>query len=322
MPPAVDRGDPEGVGEAVEAERPRQADDVAAIDQPPAEPALPFRVPVEMHLGGVLVEPGRGGVLGLLDRHAVGMVDLLARFVVAPAPGLAGQGVVPARRVEAGGRRQPVRGDGLRQVGHGRFGRRRGRIPLAHHDPADIAEDRLAALVLAGRADPDDAGPAVGVLAQAEHLGAGRQAVAGPDRRAERAIGIAQVGDRVQRDVRHRLAEHRVEHQQVVERRARETDGLRKGVRRLHGEAAAGERGVERRVALGQRARRGVPDLLPDAEILEEVAGVRLGHGASRTLRRGRLVLRDGHFETALARLLNGLLRMKLNLLSHNNPSS
>src|SRR5690348_1802293 len=34
--PAIDRGDPEGVGEAVEAERPRQADDMATIDDAPA----------------------------------------------------------------------------------------------------------------------------------------------------------------------------------------------------------------------------------------------------------------------------------------------
>ena len=42
-------------------------------------------------------------------------------------------------------------------------------------------------------------------------------------------------------------------------------------VRRVHGEARAVQADVERRVGLGQRARRGVAELLADPEILEEV---------------------------------------------------
>ena len=91
VPAAVDRRDVEGVGEAVEAQRARQRDDVAAVDQPPAEPALALAELVEMHLGGVLVEAGRDLVLGLLDGDAVDMVDALARRVVAPAMGRAGE---------------------------------------------------------------------------------------------------------------------------------------------------------------------------------------------------------------------------------------
>ena len=44
-----------------------------------------------MHLRGVLVEPGREHVLGLLDRHAVDMVDLLAGRIVAEAMRRAGE---------------------------------------------------------------------------------------------------------------------------------------------------------------------------------------------------------------------------------------
>src|SRR5277367_6936939 len=66
MPPAVDRRDMERIGEAVEAERARERDDVAAVDQPPPEPALRLAELVEMHLGGVLIETGRDLMLGLL----------------------------------------------------------------------------------------------------------------------------------------------------------------------------------------------------------------------------------------------------------------
>ena len=41
--PALIAGDMEGVGEAVEAQRARERDDMAAIDQPPSEPALRLR---------------------------------------------------------------------------------------------------------------------------------------------------------------------------------------------------------------------------------------------------------------------------------------
>ena len=55
-------------------------------------------------------------------------------------------------------------------------------------------------------------------------------------------------------------------------------DGAGEGVGGLHREAGAVERGVEGGVALGHRARRGVADGLAEAVILEEAAGVGLGH--------------------------------------------
>ena len=87
MAAAVDRRDMEGVGEAVEAQRARQRDDMAAVDQPPAEAALRLAELVEMHLGGVLIEAGRDLVLGLLDGDAVDMVDPLARRNSPPSDG-------------------------------------------------------------------------------------------------------------------------------------------------------------------------------------------------------------------------------------------
>src|SRR5690606_26763691 len=71
-----------------------------------------------------------------------------------------------------------------------------------------------------------------------------------------------------------------MEQQQIVDRRARQPDRLRERVGRLHREPHAVERGVERYVARGDRARHGVDDLLPEAEILEEIARGRFWHVA------------------------------------------
>src|SRR5690606_29707954 len=107
----------------------------AAIDKPSAEAAGAFGVLVEMHSGSVLVEPRRELMLGLLDGHAVDVVDALAHFVIRPqerragkrrveiAPGKSGQ--VVAERV---GR------DTLRQVRHVGLGGGRGLVPLARSE--------------------------------------------------------------------------------------------------------------------------------------------------------------------------------------------
>jgi hypothetical protein len=105
MAAAVERDDHLRIRQPVERQRARQADDMPAIDQPPA---ILARGGVEMHLGGVLPEPGGQHVLGLLDGHAVDMVDHLAHRVVAPAVRLSGQGEIVAGEI------QP-RGDG--QIG-------------------------------------------------------------------------------------------------------------------------------------------------------------------------------------------------------------
>jgi hypothetical protein len=46
----------------------------------------------------------------------------------------------------------------------------------------------------------------------------------------EATLGIAEIGERVEGDIRHRLAEYDVEGQQVVERARRVTEGLREGI--------------------------------------------------------------------------------------------
>ena len=253
---------------------------MAAIDDAPAEPPVLLRVLVEMDLGRILIQPGGRHVVGLLDGHGVDMVDLLACLVVVPEMGAAGQVGVVARQVEAVGHEQfPLR-DLVRQRRHHRLGRRRLQVALAHHHPADIVEHHLAALIGAHRADIDGAGLAVGVLAQADDLGHRVQAVAGIDRRAEPALGVAEIGDGVERDVRHGLAEDHVEDQQIVDRRTRIPDRLGEGVGRVNGKAHAVQRRVQGDVAGGDGARRGMDDLLADPKVFEVVAGVGLGaHG-------------------------------------------
>ena len=129
-------------------------------------------------------------------------------------------------------------------------------------------------------ADIDDAGLAVRVLLETDDFGVRAQRLAGIDLLQEAPLGIAEIGDGVLRDVRDRLAEYGVEDEEVVERTFRQANRLRENVGRLQCKARTIKRGIERRVALGQRARRGMRDLLPEAEVLEEVSGVRF-HQAS-----------------------------------------
>ncbi len=91
MAAAVDGGDVEGIGEAVERQRARERNHVAAIDQPVAEPALLGAEQIEMDARRVLIEPGRDHMLGFFDGDAVDMIDALADLIIAVAILAAGQ---------------------------------------------------------------------------------------------------------------------------------------------------------------------------------------------------------------------------------------
>src|SRR5581483_1036041 len=98
-------------------------------------------------------------------------------------------------------------------------------------------------------------------------------------------LGVAQVSHRVVRDVGHRLGDHDVEHQEIVERGARQADRAGKDVRRIDRKARAEQADIERRIRLGERARRGMAEFLADLEVFEEVAGVGLvAHAACSSL--------------------------------------
>ena len=144
----------------------------------------------------------------------------------------------------------------------------------------------LAAIVLGRtRAHIDGAGLAARVLLEADHLGAGGQRVARIEQSAEPAIGIAEVGDGVERHVRHAASERQVEGQQIVERRPRQSGHARERRRAVHGEPGAGQRQIQGGIALGHGARRGVQDLLAEHEVLEEVAPRGLAHVGSQVRR-------------------------------------
>src|SRR6266511_1808530 len=92
------------------------------------------------------------------------------------------------------------------------------------------------------------------------------------------ARGIAEIGDRIERDVGYGLAEHDVKNEQVIDRRERIADRAREGIGGLDRKTRAEQTIVERHVSHGDRARRGMPDDLADAEIFEEIAGTGLRH--------------------------------------------
>src|SRR5271165_141516 len=108
MPAAVDRRNMECVGEAIEAERPGERDDVAAVDEPPAEPPLALAQLVEMDLGRVLVKAGRDHVLGLLDGHPVDVVDSGAPLIVLEAEGRAAELDIEGGAIDGRTRRAEV----------------------------------------------------------------------------------------------------------------------------------------------------------------------------------------------------------------------
>src|SRR5262245_4509641 len=96
VPRAVQSENVESIGEPIEAQGAGDGDDVAAIDEPPAEPALAFDMLIEMDARRVL-EQARGELmLGLFDRLPVNVVDLVADGVVVEAPGRAGKRIVVA----------------------------------------------------------------------------------------------------------------------------------------------------------------------------------------------------------------------------------
>ena len=131
--------------------------------------------------------------------------------------------------------------------------------------------------VMVRKRDPN-AAVTTGIFLQPDHFADRPQRCARIDRLQEPATGVAQIGDGVEGDVGHRLAEHDVENEQVVDRRMPVADRMREGVGGLDGEARAVEGGVERDVARRHRARRGVADRLADPKVLEEIARIGLAH--------------------------------------------
>src|ERR1700690_557032 len=99
---------------------------MATVDQPPPEAALLGAELVEMDARGVLIEPRRDLMLGLFDRVAVDMVDLLANRVVTKTIGAAGKREIVSLDIERRtGFAQDIRLDRGRQARHVVAGRGR-----------------------------------------------------------------------------------------------------------------------------------------------------------------------------------------------------
>ena len=148
---AVDGGDVEGIAETVERQRAGQRNDDATVDDALAETALGLGMLVEMHLGGVLIKTRGELVLGLLDGHAVDMVNFLANLVVAPAIGGAGKIEIIAARLDHGHSGAEAGWiDAIGELGHGILGANGGLIAFSHHHPADVFQHGLATLVAPG----------------------------------------------------------------------------------------------------------------------------------------------------------------------------
>ena len=109
-------------------------------------------------------------------------------------------------------------------------------------------------LIAAGRAHVDDAGLAVLVGFQAHDLGVTGDGVARVQRHAEATPCIAQVGDRVERNVGHGAAEHQVKGEHRVERRGLQTHGLRERIAGGECEAVAEQCRVHRHFTDANRA--------------------------------------------------------------------
>ena len=225
-------------------------------------------------------------MLRLVDGHAVDVIDALADRIAVEALHRPRQHAVEVARPEARRHRDLLRRDLGGQLRHHRLGCRACRVALVDQHPAHVLQQLAAVLLDPAGAHPDRAGRARGALLEPDHLGDRVQAVARIEQRAEAAVGIAEVGDGVARDVGHGAAEHQVKGQQILERRPRQPGHAGERFRAVDREARAGQREIQRGVALGHRARRRVMDLLADPEILEEVAGGGLAHLGSRCSRR------------------------------------
>jgi len=75
---------------------------------------------LEVDARRVLVEAGGETMLGLIDGHAVDMIDLLADGVIGEAMHGSGEDAVIMPRAKTGRHAQPLGGDMVRKVGHHR----------------------------------------------------------------------------------------------------------------------------------------------------------------------------------------------------------
>src|ERR1700722_20022801 len=156
---------------------------MSTVDKPPPETPLPLAELVEMHLGGVLIEPGRRLILSLFYGDAVDMIHPFAGAIVLEPIGRAAELAVECGAVDSWtGCAETGDGDCLGQFGSVGLGRSGARIAFPHHHPADVVNDQLPALIEALRAHMDDAVLSVRVFLEPDHLRNGRERIARENR--------------------------------------------------------------------------------------------------------------------------------------------
>src|SRR5262249_37866563 len=138
-------------------------------------------------------------VLGLFHGDSGDVVDFLADLIIAEAVRAARQWTVVGGYVDprAGGA-EKLRLDRGRQPRHVIGRRGRIRVAFVDHDPAHVFENDAVVLLATARANIDHAGLATGILLQPDDLGRRGNRISDIDRGEELAIGIAEVGHRVE----------------------------------------------------------------------------------------------------------------------------
>ena len=104
------------------------------------------------------------------------------------------------------------------------------------------------------------------------------QGIAGIDRLEPFPHGIAQIGQRIERDIRHRLAKHQMKGRQIIQRAGRQAAGAGKligGIKRM---ARRIKRMIERALAARDGARHRMGDRLTDAVIFKKPARIGFDH--------------------------------------------
>ena len=271
MCPRVQRHDHLRIGQPVEGQRPRKADDMPAVDQPLA---ILAEGGVEMHLGGVLPQARGLHMFGLFNGDAIDMVDPLTDVVIGKAVPLSCQReiVIGKGQARRNGQRLGCHHGG--QFRHMRHGRGRIGAALAHHHPAHIVHHRLVALIDPPRPHPDHARGAVGILLQPDHGAFRPQGVTGIDRQTPPSLGIPQIGHRIQTDIGHSLAKDDVKRRQIIQRRSRQATAAREFIRGIQRMPRGIEHVVKRPLPAGDGARHGMEDGFAEGIVLEEAAGI------------------------------------------------
>ena len=123
---------------------------------------------------------------------------------------------------------------------------------------------------------PDDAHVVARCFATADDLRLRVKRIAREDRFDEPDVGVAQIGRRIEGDVRYRAPEHDVEDQHVVHRRPLEAERPGELGGAVERPSVSGQGYVQGDIAIGDCARDRVVEDLARGEVLEEVALSRL----------------------------------------------